>query len=103
MSPYARQTDPQTSHDAAKSVGNVTATQNTILLLLGIEAMTDTELVLAYNNMNRTSPETAPRASESGIRSRRAELVARGLVQDSGDRVKLQSGRMATVWIRANA
>lgn len=101
MSPYARQTDPQTSHDAAKSVGNVTATQNTILLLLNIEGMTDTDLVLAYSRMNRTSPETAPRASESGIRSRRAELVARGLVQDSGDRVKLQSGRMATVWIRA--
>jgi hypothetical protein len=101
MKAHARSTDPQTSHDAAKSVRKITGTQNTILLLLGIEGMTDVDLVSAYQKMNLTSPETAPRASESGIRSRRAELVARGLVQDSGDRVKLDSGRFATVWIRA--
>jgi hypothetical protein len=53
--------------------------------------------VAAYNNMR-----TAPRASESGIRSRRAELVDRGLVVDTGRRIRLESGRYAIVWGRAN-
>jgi hypothetical protein len=54
------------------------------------------ELVEAYRNL-----KMAPRASESGIRSRRAELVAQGLVVDTGGRVKLPSGRWATLWRRA--
>lgn len=96
--PYARLTDPQTSHDAAKSVSNVTQTQQAILTILRHGGMTDTELVSWYQDLARVAPEQAPRASESGIRSRRAELVAKGLVKDSGRAVKLPSGRMATVW-----
>ncbi len=37
------------------------------------------------------------RLSSSGIRSRRAELVRRGLVKETGS-VKTGSGRTATVW-----
>ena len=93
--PYARKTDPQTSHDAARSVGNITPTQKYILKVLE-RPRTDMELVEAYRNL-----KLAPRASESGIRSRRAELVNRGLVVDSGGRVKLPSGRWATIWRKA--
>ena len=93
--PAARRTDPQTSHDAAASVKNLTPTKEYILQAL-VRPRTDIDLVEAYRNM-----KTAPRASESGIRSRRAELVAQGLVVDSGARVKLQSGRWATIWRRA--
>jgi hypothetical protein len=38
------------------------------------------------------------RQSSSGIRSRRAELEAAGLVRDTGQRMKLPSGRKAHVW-----
>lgn len=41
---------------------------------------------------------TKPRASESGIRTRRSELVKRGMIVDTGKRVTLDSGRQAKVW-----
>lgn len=88
----ARSTDPVTSHLAAESVDNVTQTQAFILRCLK-RPRNDVELVNAYR-----AYKTAPRASESGIRSRRAELVDRGLVIDTGRRVKLASGRYSIVW-----
>ncbi len=92
----ARVSDPVTSHEAAASVDDVTATQEYVLKALR-KARPDVELVEAYRKFKR-----APRASESGIRSRRAELVDRGLVIDTGRRVRLESGRYAIVWERAN-
>jgi len=92
----ARNTDPETSHLAAEAVDSITRTQEYILKCLR-RPRADVELVEAYRNMR-----TAPRASESGIRSRRAELVDRGLVVDTGRRIRLESGRYAIVWGRAN-
>lgn len=92
----ARATDPKTSHDAAVSVDNVTDTQRYVLSALR-RPRADVELVEAYRKFKR-----APRASESGIRSRRAELVDRGLVVDTGRRIRLDSGRFAIVWGRAD-
>jgi hypothetical protein len=94
---YARVTDPQTSHDAAKSVDNITATQHVILSLLRTP-MCDLELLTAY----RLSVEVgiAPYASESGIRSRRSELVDAGLVIHSGDYKLSPSGRKMMVWVK---
>lgn len=92
----ARSTDPVTSHLAAESVDNVTETQGFIIRCLK-RPRNDVELVQAYRQY-----KTAPRASESGIRSRRAELVDRGLVIDTGRRVKLESGRYSIVWGLAN-
>ena len=94
--PHARLTDPSTSHAAASSVQNITETQQAILQLLTLHPMTDQELVTWYQNQL-----IAPRASESGIRSRRAELVEQGLVKDTGERKKLASGRSAVVWTAA--
>lgn len=88
----ARKTDPQTSHDAAESVKDITKTQTFILKALR-KPLTDVALVSAYRGY-----KTAPRASESGIRSRRAELVKLSKVVDTGRRVKLASGRHAIVW-----
>lgn len=88
----ARKTDPTTSHAAAASVKDITTTQEFILKALR-KPRTDVALVEAYRGF-----KTAPRASESGIRSRRSELVALGKVVDTGDRVKLSSGRHAIVW-----
>ena len=92
----ARNTDPITSHLAAESVRDVTATQEYVLKALR-RNRTDVELVEAYRSL-----KTAPRASESGIRSRRAELVRKGMVVDTGRRVRLDSGRYAIVWGRSN-
>lgn len=89
----ARNTDPVTSHEAAESVDDVTATQEFILRVLQKKPRTDSELIEAYRNY-----KTAPRASESGIRSRRAELVAKGLVADTDRRDVLPSGRRSIVW-----
>jgi len=96
--PFARITDPQTSHDAADSVRNLTGTQKAIALLIESEPMTDEALVTAYNLL--AGLDLAPVASPSGIRSRRAELVTRGVIKDSGMRQKLASGRHAIVWVK---
>jgi hypothetical protein len=93
--PVARTTDPQTSHDAARSVENITETQNAILTLLTFP-LTDEELIDAFYNMADVAGWKT--ASPSGIRSRRAELVAKGFIKDSGERRKLSSGRNAIVW-----
>jgi hypothetical protein len=93
--PYARGTDPVTSYEAAESVTNVTQTQETILSLLDTP-MTDMELILAYRLANEIGQ--APYASESGIRSRRAELVHKGLVIHEGGYRLSPSGRRMMVW-----
>lgn len=90
--PKARRTDPQTSHEAAASVDNVTITQGFILRALQ-KPRTDPQLIEAYRHLKK-----APPASESGIRTRRAELVDKGLVVDSGLRSTTPFGRKAIVW-----
>lgn len=100
--PIARNTDPQTSHDAAKSVSNVERTKEILWHMLRILPSTDEQLVIAYNELVNINPLKTPRASESGIRTRRSELVAENMIEDSGERVKTRSGRSAIVW-RATA
>ena len=96
--PHARTLDPSTSHQAAASVGNLTDTKRAILILLQT-AMTDNEMIQRYQANAHAG--FVPMASESGIRSRRAELVADGFVEDSGAREKLPSGRNAILWVKA--
>lgn len=95
----ARLSDPETSHEAAASVKNITTTQAQILKILCERPMTDEALVAAYGLYVKHN--YAPKASESGIRSRRAELVRSGRVVDTGNRQKLSSGRHAIVWAAA--
>jgi hypothetical protein len=63
-------------------------------------SMTDTDLVAVYNciipHLNRG--ERYPQQSPSGIRTRRNELVVKGYVEATGDRVKLPSGKYTPVW-----
>lgn len=102
--PWARISDPTTSHEAAASVDNISATQAAILKLLGGFPMTDEELVWHYDQQIRMGADARdfPRASASGIRSRRAELVRLGFVKDTGHKTKISSGRNAIIW-RANS
>jgi hypothetical protein len=91
--PNARKTDPVTSHAAAQSVSNetVTLTQHYILKALK-RPKTDEQLVVSFR-----AYKTAPIASESGIRSRRAELAKRGLLMIVGE-ARTFSGRRAYLW-----
>jgi len=75
------------------SVKDVTLTQSFILKILAKKPRTDVELVELFGNY-----KTSPNASESGIRSRRAELVQAGFVKDTTIRKQLPSGRWAIVW-----
>lgn len=87
---HARSTDPGTSHDAAASVRHIRESQELILhTFRRCGPMHDRCLT---NLLRHTG------MSESGIRSRRAELVAKDLVRNSGQTVRLQTGRLSIVW-----
>ena len=90
----ARLTDPQTSHEAADSVSNKVKTQSAILRIL-IRPATDELLIAVYESMAEAG--LAPKASQSGIRSRRSELVDMNLLEPKGHDLTL-FGRRAIVW-----
>lgn len=94
--PNTRKGDPITSHEAEKSVKNITGTQRAILAILRLPTQ-DEDLIRRYEALAEKG--FAPKASPSGIRSRRAELVDRGLVEDSGIKVRTKSGRNAILWL----
>lgn len=94
--PHARKTDPLTSYMAAASISEESLTETKRFILKALNRpRTDVGLIEAYRNMR------APLASDSGLRTRRAELVDAGLIVDSGEREKMASGRMAIVWRKA--
>ena len=97
--PHARTTDPTTSHEAAASVKHLSRTQSGILGILRTPR-TDQELVDWYQYMAKKEPTLFPQSSESGIRSRRAELVKLGLVCPVGY-AKTKANRNTIVWSAA--
>ena len=99
LEPYkrTRKTDPETSLAAAASVKELTKKQEAVLELLRIYGpFTDELMVKAY--LQGVDDGRLLYQSTSGLRTRRSELVRRGLVRDSGERRQLVSGRMAIVW-----
>jgi hypothetical protein len=94
--PNARLTDPETSWEAAKSISNLASTKAAILAILAKASMTDYQLVKEFNKQVQAG--VIEPASESGIRSRRAELTKLGRVIDTGQREVLPSGRKAIIW-----
>lgn len=95
--PYARLTDPVTSHEAAARVSaeRLTQTQEIIVKLLA-EGMTDEELVNAYQAYCRMAG-ISNISSPSGIRSRRNELYRARRVEAIAYG-KSTSGRRSIVW-----
>jgi hypothetical protein len=89
-----RITDPYTSHEAAESVQNITETQKAILDILW-KPMTDELLIQLYQT--KMEYLLVPMASQSGIRSRRNELVELGFLEAKGSDFTL-FGRRAIVW-----
>ena len=92
LEPYkrTRKTDPETSLAAAESVAKITEKQRSVLAVLRhYGPATDEEI------RDKFPPNSQ---SDSGLRTRRSELVRRGLVRHSGEYRTLASGRQARVW-----
>jgi hypothetical protein len=100
MSPAARRHDVETSHVAAATAYAPTEVQQRILDILKpadffarSKGMTDEEIVAAYQELDGVIP------TDQSIRSRRAELVKRGLVVWTGHKKKMRgTGREARLW-----
>lgn len=93
---YARRTDPETSHAAAAHASrSLTESQKQVLEMFDrYDAMTDVELVLAYDSSD------LPTQADSGIRTRRRELVDFGLVENSGRKKVVTHHDPAIIWRR---
>lgn len=92
---HARHTDPITSHEAAASVTGIRASQQAVLALFDHYGLMCDEQLIAH------ALYRGVRQSQSGLRSRRAELVVRGLLVDTGRTVLTAAGRRTIVWAKA--
>lgn len=90
---HARRTDRQTSKDAAKSVQRIRESQADVLTVIRkYGPVSDEQISWYYRDLGM------PRQSESGLRTRRSELVALGLVVDSGQLGQTLSNRKTVLW-----
>jgi hypothetical protein len=88
----ARWSDPETSWQAAKRLGDLTEQQAKVWQVLILNgAMIDELLIVKCR-------EAGIGMSDSGIRSRRNELVNAGLVVDTGKTGRTVRGRNSTKW-----
>jgi hypothetical protein len=91
---YARRTDPQTSHVAAKRVTNSAKVREAILeLFREFGPMHDEVLIRMYRSKNSN-----PAASDSGIRTRRKELKDAGLIRECVKLAETRAGNPCAVW-----
>lgn len=93
-----RTTDPETSAKAIEPVTEASLNRKQESVLEALRRLgnraCDQEMIYHYqNNMH-----DLPQQSESGLRTRRKELVTQGKVADIGLRVHTESGREAIVW-----
>lgn len=106
--PVARAHDPQTSHDAARSVTPTTLRHLHTWWLRHLDRMwaKDPDQLnlngdpIGYFMTDEGARKfyDGPKVSDSGFRTRRAELRQAGLVTDSGRRYPISTGRMANAW-----
>ena len=106
--PVARTTDPETSHEAARSVSLETLNYVQQWWLSHLERALG-------RNMEQLMIDGRPegyhftdegarrhywgaKVSDSGFRTRRKEMVDAGYIEDSGVRVPINTGRRAIVW-----
>lgn len=99
--PRARNTDPDTSHRAAKKVKH-NITERRRAAFQALQAMGPaTDLGLWFYYQTHRGSKGWPQQSESGLRTRRAELVRLGKIQQSG--VSEITNRKRIVWETAVA
>lgn len=92
MAENARNTDPDTSHEAAAAL-NPERLRGIIFELLENGPLTDDELRGELDALG-------VRYEKSSATKRRGDLVKLGLVEDTGDRRVSGSGRRMIVWQR---
>jgi hypothetical protein len=92
---HARRRDPLTSHLAAERAGvRLTEVQDRVLVLLRIQGpATDDQLVRRFRHY---WPDV--KVSDQSIRSRRSELVRKGLAEFTGDFGRSEFGQRARIW-----
>lgn len=95
----ARKTDPETSHEAAKSVSNTALVKKAILMILDLGPKSDEEILTYYTVASEGTG--FPNATEQSLRSRRNELVREGLVAFTGEFGKTSNNRRTRLWARA--
>ena len=88
----ARAGDPETSHEAAASVSSLTKVQKWVLYCLEHYGPLTDEML--YKKLIWYFPDT----TEQSVRSRRAELVRKGLVAHKGLYGETRNGRRCRVW-----
>jgi hypothetical protein len=87
----ARKRDMKTSKMAANGLDLSKGQKRVMIAFRSRPPMTDEELIV-------TLQELGLPLTPSGARSRRAELVKKGAIKDSGQRRAGQTGNMMTVW-----
>lgn len=84
----------KTSQKAAASVQRMTRKRQDVMATFRrFGALTDEQLVSVYASMDDVTDQ-----SESGLRTRRSELVRMGLLTDTGQTRPIRSGRQAILW-----
>ena len=84
----------KTSQKAAASVQRMTRKRQDVMATFRrFGALTDEQLVSVYASMDDVTDQ-----SESGLRTRRSELVRMGLLADTGQTRPIRSGRQAILW-----
>jgi hypothetical protein len=86
---HARHRDPDTSHEAARSISpRLRELQEKVLAFAADrpDGFTDVDLNRHFDTHGST------------YRTRRSELVDQGLIRDSGERKTLGSGRRHVIW-----
>jgi len=91
--PNTRTTDPTTSHEAARSISKLAETYSMITHLFKTYGPMNDQRLLEVWDKAQLKP-----ISDSGLRSRRSELVAAGKLVDSYERTPMPSGRQSIVW-----
>lgn len=95
---HARRSDPRTSKDAAASVRRIRESQADVLTIIRrYGPVSDEDLIRQYRNFDRDKGMLIIQ-SDSGIRTRRSELVRLGAVVDSGLRGRTASNRQTVLW-----
>jgi hypothetical protein len=99
IQPVARRSDPATSHAAAASVDLRDSHRAVADCFDAYVELTDEELLRVYRA--RQVGHVYPAQSDSGLRTRRRELVDLGVLENSGRKARMETGRMAIVWTLA--
>lgn len=86
-----RRTDPETSQEAAHTLGDLLESQNEVLALLR-------ELGPATDEVFVEFAQQRCQQTPSGLRTRRRELVDHELVEWTGEWRQTRSGKRARVW-----